>query len=152
MRRKEKEITDKALMESIVARARICRLGLCRDNMPYVVPVNFGYKDDSLYIHSSPEGLKMEILRVNNRVCFELEVDVEMIPADAPCDWTVRFYSIIGFGTGHMVHDPHEKIRALDVIMEHQRGPSGPYRPDIIDKVGIIRIDIERMSGKKSGY
>ncbi len=152
MRRKEQEITDKGLMESIIAQARICRLGLCRDNTPYVVPVNFGYKDGSLYIHGSAEGRKMEILRVNNRVCFEIEVDVEVMPAEAPCDWTVKYYSIIGFGRAHILSDPQEKTRALDVIMEHHRGPSGPYRLGAVDKAGVIRIDVDHMTGKKSGY
>ncbi|MEW6350457.1 MAG: pyridoxamine 5'-phosphate oxidase family protein [Thermodesulfobacteriota bacterium] len=153
MRRREKEITDKALMDAIIAGARVCRLGLCRDNIPYVVPVNFGHKDGSLYIHSAREGLKMEILKVNNRVCVEMEVDVEVVPADAPCDWTVQYYSIIGFGTAHIVLDPQEKVRGLDIIMEHHRAPSQqPYPPGLIEKVAIIRIDVERMTGKKSGY
>ncbi len=152
MRRKEREITDKDLLESVIARAIVCRLGLCRDNMPYVVPVNFGYKDDCLYIHSSLQGLKMDILRVNANVCFEIDVDLELVPARKPCDWTLRYRSVIGFGTAAIVEDPLEKRKALDIIMDHYGGLSeDPYPEPVIKKVGIIRVDIESMTGKKAG-
>ena len=49
MRRKDKEIHDRSLMEYIMEKAQVCRLGLCKDNMPYIVPVAFGYDGTSIF-------------------------------------------------------------------------------------------------------
>ncbi|MBM4328204.1 MAG: pyridoxamine 5'-phosphate oxidase family protein [Deltaproteobacteria bacterium] len=153
MRRKEREITDQALMESILTRAQICRLGLCQDNTPYVVPVSFGRKGNRLYVHSSLHGKKVDMIKANNNVCFELEVDVEVARAETACDWSMKFYSVIGFGKAFFVQDPEEKIEGLNAIMEHYTGaPRHEYSERALEKVGIIRIDIESMTGKKAGY
>ena len=59
MRRKDREITDRAEIEAILNEAMVCRIGLADDGEPYVVPVSFGYEDGSVYIHSAPEGKKI---------------------------------------------------------------------------------------------
>ncbi|MBU3917342.1 pyridoxamine 5'-phosphate oxidase family protein, partial [bacterium] len=71
MRRKEKEITDKAIIDSIINDSKVCRLGLSDDNRPYVVPLCFGYENDTLYFHSAHKGMKLDILKKNKQVCFE---------------------------------------------------------------------------------
>jgi nitroimidazol reductase NimA-like FMN-containing flavoprotein (pyridoxamine 5'-phosphate oxidase superfamily) len=59
MRRKEKEITDKAVIESIILSSSVCRLALSEDNQPYIIPLCFGYEENTLYFHSAPEGKKL---------------------------------------------------------------------------------------------
>ena len=71
MRRKDKEIKDKEVIESIIKRATVCRIALSENNVPYIVPLSFGYKDNCLYFHSAPEGRKIDIIKQNNNVCFE---------------------------------------------------------------------------------
>ena len=63
MRKKEYQITDFREIENIIESGLICRLGLCNDNIPYVVPLNFGYKDKVLYFHSAPEGKKNRVYK-----------------------------------------------------------------------------------------
>jgi nitroimidazol reductase NimA-like FMN-containing flavoprotein (pyridoxamine 5'-phosphate oxidase superfamily) len=153
MRRKDQEITDKELLESILANAEVCRLGLSLNDMPYVVPVNFGYKDGCLYIHSSPAGRKMEIISQNNKVCFELEWKVELVQADAPCDWSCRYYSIIGFGRAYPVTECDEKVTGLTAIMEHYSSASPFVFPESkVTRTAVIRVEIDSMTGKKAKY
>ena len=99
MRRKDKEIQARDEIVEIIEKATICRLGLCRDNIPYVVPLNYGYRDDCLYLHCAKEGKKMDMIRANPHVCFEIDTDLEVIRAEQPCDWGMKFASVIGFGT-----------------------------------------------------
>jgi uncharacterized protein len=153
MRRTEQEITDVRDLEAVLKRARICRIGLAEDNMPYVVPVCFGYKDDRLYVHSSPKGKKIDMISKNNRVCFEAETDVELVPADDPCDFTITYRSVIGFGRACLVEDRDEKIRALNIIMEHYTNRENYTFPDsIVAVTAVIEIRIERMTGKRSKH
>lgn len=51
MRRSEKEIKDTAIIEGILDQAKVCRIAVCDDNIPYIVPLNFGYKNRVLYNH-----------------------------------------------------------------------------------------------------
>ena len=151
MRRHDQEITDKETLEAILNQAPVCRIGLSDHDMPYVVPVNFGYKDGCVYIHSSQQGRKMEIVKRNPNVCFEVEVDVETVPGEIPCKWTVKFKSVIGFGKASIIEDPDEKRHALNVIMEHYSGIfDNSYNPKSFDLAAIIKIRIESMTGKGS--
>ena len=77
MRRKDKEITDTAIIEEILSKATVCRLGLCEENQPYVVPLCFGYEDNALYFHCANHGKKLVILRKNNNVCFSFFVEFQ---------------------------------------------------------------------------
>jgi len=153
MRKKDREITDPALIQTMLARAQDCHIGLSLNDVPYVVPVNFGHKDNRIYFHSSINGMKIDILRHNNNVCFEMECDVEVVPGETPCDWTTKYYSIIGFGKAHIVEDYSEKLEGLSIIMEHYTGTASHKFPEQkVNKAAIIRIDIESMTGKKLGY
>jgi nitroimidazol reductase NimA-like FMN-containing flavoprotein (pyridoxamine 5'-phosphate oxidase superfamily) len=152
MRRKEKELKDIAAIEDILRRASVCRLGLCEDNRPYVVPLCFGYKENALYIHCGPEGKKLEILRKNNNVCFEVDIDHELIKAERPCDWGMKYKSVIGFGKAVFIEDIVSKHRALDVIMQQFSENAFEYSKEAIRNTTIIKVEIENMTGKQSGY
>lgn len=149
MRRKDREITDKAAIEAILQRAQVCRIALADGEQPYIVPVCFGYEPGRLYFHSATEGRKLDILRRNDRVCFEAEADAEFIPADQACEWTVRFSSVIGFGKAAFVENPEEKEHALQVLMQHYGGQTTGFGD--LRRVAVIRIDVEEMTGKRSG-
>jgi hypothetical protein len=61
MRRKEKEITDRAELEAVIAEAQVCRLAMCDGAHPYVVPLCFGYEAGTFYVHCAAEGQKLAI-------------------------------------------------------------------------------------------
>ena len=153
MRRSEREIKDLEGIEGIIRKALVCRLGLAADNRPYVVPLCFGYRDHTLYVHSAPEGRKVEIVRENPHVCVEFDVDQEVLRGREPCSWGMRYRSAIAFGSASVVEDPAEKRRALDLIMEHYGGgaPSG-YPEGLVEKILIIKIELEQMTGKQANY
>ena len=73
MRMKDREITDKAIIEKIIKESDICRLGLSHNNEAYIVPLNFGYADNVIYVHTGKVGKKIDMIKGNNSVCFEME-------------------------------------------------------------------------------
>lgn len=153
MSRKDKEIKDQKEIEAIIQKATVCRVAFSESDVPYIVPVNFGYKDDRLYFHSASEGKKIEIIKQNNNVCFEMDVDQEFVRSRAPCDWEMKYRSVIGFGKASFVDDLEEKRRALNIIVEHYSdAPPFDYPENEVRNVAIIKIEIESMTGKKSGY
>jgi nitroimidazol reductase NimA-like FMN-containing flavoprotein (pyridoxamine 5'-phosphate oxidase superfamily) len=153
MRRKEKEIKDIHEIEAIIQKAEVCRLGLAVDNTPYVVPVNYGYENNCLYIHCAKQGRKIDMIRQNNRVCFEMDIEVKIWDRDKPaCDWSSSYRSVIGYGQAFLSEDFEEKKQALDIIMKHYSDKdSFQYPEEAVENVGIIKIVIDQLSGKKSG-
>ena len=119
MRRKDKEVKDKDIISSALNRAIVCRLGLTENDMPYVVPMNFGYKDNCLYFHSVPIGKKIEIIKKNNQVCFEIDIDHELVITESACNATMKYLSIIGSGKAELIDDFERKQKALEIIMDH---------------------------------
>ncbi len=152
MRRKEKQITDTREIETIIAQAGVCRLGLAVDNTPYVVPVFFGYENHCLYVHCAREGRKSDMIKQNPAVCFEMETGIEITGRDKPpCQWSSSYRSVIGYGNAFILEDFEEKKRALDVIMRHYAGPASfPYSKKALESVAVIKIPVTHLSGKKS--
>ena len=154
MRRKDREIVDKQVMVSIIEKAIICRVGMCWQDEPYVIPMNFGYGNNNIYLHSAREGRKLDILRNNDKVCIEFDVDVELIQSKEACKTSMKYKSILVFGTAVILEDTAEKKRALDIIMYHAYYHNSPsvfhYLEDVLGKVIIIKVKVEEMTGKES--
>lgn len=155
MRRKDREIEDRAELESIIGAAMVCRLAMSENDRPYVVPLCFGYKDGNLYFHSAEEGKKLEVLRANNLVCFEMDIDHELVRANSPCESEMKYRSVVGFGRASFVSEVEEKRIALDIITRHysEENAEGTfeYPEQKIAKTVIIKVKIESLTGKKFG-
>jgi nitroimidazol reductase NimA-like FMN-containing flavoprotein (pyridoxamine 5'-phosphate oxidase superfamily) len=151
MRKINQEITDKTIIENILKTATICRLGLIDQSKPYIVPVNYGYQDGFIYIHSAPEGKKIELLNLNNKVCFEIESTAKTIKNEIPCKWAEKYQSIIGYGTIEFIDDYESKIKALEIIM-HQHGAEGiqKFEKKQVEFVVILKLKIEELTAKQS--
>ena len=152
MRRNEKEITERSAIEAIIRQSLVCRLGLSNGDQPYVLPLCFGYEDGSLYFHAALEGRKIDMLRNNNRVCFEFETNIEIVEGKEACNWGMKYKSVIGFGKAAFLNDMEEKRHALDVMMRQYSGRSFRFPDNSVQQTAIIRVAIETMSGKQSGY
>ncbi len=153
MRRKEKEIKEKVIQEEILRQAEVGRLGTAVDGVPYVVPMNFCYVEDTIYLHSFRDGKKIKAIQSNPRVCFEVD-EGEIIKGETPCDYSWRFTSVIANGVATVVEDKDERLRGLRLISDkYSPGKGKMITPEIMEKnkhVWIIRIDIDEMAGKKS--
>ena len=150
MRRKKQEVSNPQELKEIFRDAIVCRLAMLDGNVPYVVPLNFGYRDNVLYFHSAGEGKKLELLRQNPDVCFEVESGVEIVQGREACSWGVAFRSIIGYGRAEFVTDADGKRQALDVIMAHYSDGKFEYSDANITRTTVIRVEISSMTGKRS--
>lgn len=150
MRRKEKEITDRAEIEAIIAKAQVCRLALADEGRPYIVPLCFGYEDNTLYFHSANTGKKLDILKKNRQVCFEFDVDCEVRTGPEACKWGMLYRSVIGYGKASFVESPASKRQALDIIMRQYGSNLNDYPDAKVRNTVVIRVDIDSLTGKFS--
>lgn len=152
MQRKDKEITDIRWIEAVLQSADVCRIAFAGNNEPYIVPVCFGYERGSLWFHSALTGRKIDILHNNPRCCFEVETGVAAIPAETPCGRGMRYQSVIGTGSAHITEDSKEKRHGLACIVSHYSADPAGIPEDALRNVAVVRIAIEKMTGKSSGY
>jgi nitroimidazol reductase NimA-like FMN-containing flavoprotein (pyridoxamine 5'-phosphate oxidase superfamily) len=159
MRRSDKEIKDPELIQEILNQSEVCRIALCNDGKPYIVPMNFSYQEQTLYLHSATQGRKIDILRKNNNLCFQVDIETGLVTSKIPCNWGMRYLSVIGSGKAHFLHELADKKEALDLIMnKYSPGTSShpektfQYSDEALNSVIVIKVEIEEITGKKSGF
>jgi nitroimidazol reductase NimA-like FMN-containing flavoprotein (pyridoxamine 5'-phosphate oxidase superfamily) len=154
MRRNDRIVKDPRGIEEIILRCRTCRVAMVDDGFPYVVPLSFGYRfidGDTLelYFHSAHEGRKIDVLRKNNKVCFEMSYEGEPLFADTPCNSGYYFGSVIGNGEVLFVNDPTEKCRSLSVMFRHQTGKDVHFTKDQAESVCVFKVISSDFTGKR---
>ena len=151
MRRKDREITDRAEIDGIIRSANLMRIALVDGEMPFLVPVFYGFDNKSLYFHSAQGGTKIDILKRNNNICFEISIDQGFIESEEPCDFEAKHRTAIGIGKAVFIEDVDEKIKALDLIVAHFSDKKFEYPKSKLQHTTVIRIDITSVKGKKHG-
>ncbi len=150
LRRSDKKISDRIVIEEILQKAEVCRIAMCYKDEPYIVPVNFGFENNTLYFHSFNKGLKIDILEKNSRVCFEVDIETSPIPAEKACDWGFRYKSVIGRGKAVKIEDKAEKLMALLAIIRHYSEGDHEISEKDIERVTLFKITAEHLTGKQA--
>ena len=152
MRRGEKEIHDPEVLDDLLKNTPVCRIGLApgkASSYPYVVPVHFVHDRGRIYFHSARAGKKITMLGEDPRVCVEMDDFIELKPGDKACDYGTRFRSLIAFGKARIVEEGGDKRRALQLLMEKYSGRSFDFSEQEIQRVAIIEIQLEEVTGKQ---
>jgi hypothetical protein len=152
MRRNDKEIKDKQVIDEILTRSEICRIAMMDGDKPYIIPVNYGYCNGAIYIHGSNEGKKIDLLKKNNYVCFEIEQKSEIVKGENSCGWTTRYRSLIGYGNIDFITDFDNKKQGLDIIMAHYgKTENNNYEDMQVQLMIILKLTIVHITAKQSG-
>ena len=155
MRRFDREIKDHDEMVDVLQRADVCRIAFADGTKPYIVTMLFGFlweeKHPVLYFHCADAGRKLELMAMNNQVCFELDVDHELIRAENACECGMKYKSIVGFGLLYEVSEDEEKRAGLDLIMDHYGyGRNQGYERAVFGKTKVLRLSVTGLTGKKN--
>lgn len=152
MRKQNQEITDKATLEEVLSEARVCRIAMVDQGEPYLLPFNYGYRDNCMYIHSAQKGKKIDVLNLHPRVCFEVEQQADLVKGSRACDWATLYRSVIGYGRIEIIRDSAQKKEGLEIIMSQHGAPDlTEFNVKNIDSVVILKLHINSMTGKQSG-
>jgi uncharacterized protein len=153
MRRTDREITGILEIEEIIRKCDVCRVAMSDGTTPYIVTMNFGYMGGParrIYFHCAREGRKLDVIRKNNHVCFEMDTDHVLYKGESGCDWGMNFKSIVGFGLIRELNDINEKIEGLNSLMSHYSGKEEfTYNPGVLERTVVLRLDIMEMTCKK---
>ena len=152
MTKRELQVTDLNEIRAILDTAKVLHLGLAVDNEPYVVPLNYGYTMEdgrlTLYLHGANQGKKLDMIRANPRVFFEMDCDRMPFDGVLPCQYGMVYSSVMGRGTAHIVEDVEEKKKAMSILMKTQTGKDFSFNERLVSIVAVIRIDVAEYTAK----
>ena len=137
---------------SILDKAKVLHLGLVDGDEPYVVPMNYGYTMEdgkmTVYLHGALQGRKLDVMRVNPKVFFELDCDIVPFEGKTACNYGITYASVMGRGIAEIVEDVEEKCQAMTVLMRSQTGKEFTFNEKLVSIVGVIRIRISDYTAK----
>ena len=140
------------VIKKILDAAKVLHLGLCVDNEPYVVPMNYGYtlKDGklTLWLHGAKRGRKLDLIRANPKVFFEMECGIQPFEGEIACKYGITYSSIMGRGKAEIVEDIETKKSALSFLMKTQTGKDFEFEDKMAAVVSVIRIDVSDFTAK----
>lgn len=153
MQQKNREITDFNDIVSVMERCDVCRLALNDDDVPYIIPLNFGMDVTggaiTLYFHSAMEGHKADLIKKDNRASFEMDTKHELQYFEEKGYCTMAFESVIGSGRIRVL-DEEEKPDALKAIMRHYHdGRDVDFNPAAIPITLVYALEVEKLTGKR---
>jgi len=152
MRRNEKEIIEKDELLQIIKGGKFATISMAKNNEPYLVTLTYGYDliKDALYFHCAKEGLKMDFLKHNSRICGTI---IEDGGYSDGC--TQIFRSVVFRGNMVVVDEIEEKKYGFDVMINHLEVDKRVVKDKFLNndsayiKPAILRLDISHITGKE---
>lgn len=153
MRRKDREIIDLNEIHKVIRKCDVCRLAFHNEEYPYLIPLNFGVdfdgKDFKLYFHAAGEGMKLDLLRRNPRVAFEMDCEHKLVMEGDTGSCTMEYESVCGNGELRIVEE-EEKNRGLSALMEQYYGKKEFTFPEtVVQRTTVMELTVNEITGKK---
>ncbi len=152
MTRRERQVTDIDEIIKILDESKVVHLGMVDGDEPYVVPMNYGYimEDGKLtiYLHGAKRGRKLDLIRKNPKVFFEMCCDIEPFEGEVACKYGITYASVMGRGIAEIVEDVEEKKFALSALMKTQTGKDFKFEDKMTTIVSIIKITTLEYTAK----
>lgn len=152
---RRREITSESELFEIIGRCQWCHMGMADTNAnPYVVPMNFGFRDRTVYLHGARHGKKISFLTANPRVCLNFSTDhlLRYQNENVACSWSMKYRSVIVYGNAEFIEDVDEKTAALEIIMSQYTANSFKFNPPSLREVNVWKVRIETIEGRSFGY
>ncbi len=152
MRRNDREVTDIQEIRALIDECKVIRLAMINGDKPYVVPLNFGYTYENgaftFYFHGAKEGKKLDVIRKNASVAFEMDCQNALQHGETACTHSYYYASVLGEGKAEIL-EGDEKCKGLSALMLHMAGRNDVFTAEMADKVAVIAIRVDTLTAKK---
>lgn len=147
-------IEEREFIEQTIKECKECFVGMIDlEGLPYVIPMNFGYKDDVVYLHSGPEGKALRSVENNPNICITFCTSTEITHQneDVACSYRVKGSSVICRGKVIFIEDLDEKNDTMNILMEQYTDRPFKYSEPAIRNVKMWKVQVDEISGKLFG-
>lgn len=152
LRRIERDMPDRADQLAVLRSQKYLSLAMARENRPYLVSLNYAFSEEEncFYVHSAPEGRKLDYLRANPLVWGQVIEDRGYLPGQ--CSHAYR--SVMFEARAEFLENPEEKRRALSRMIDHADADPEPLKQRLLataglEQVVVLRLAVDWMSGKQ---
>ncbi|NQV03659.1 MAG: pyridoxamine 5'-phosphate oxidase family protein [Bacteroidia bacterium] len=146
-----RKLDDHAEITKIISRCQVCHVAMVDpEGNPYLVPMNFGFADDVIYLHSAQEGKKIDCLKNNPTVCINFTTDHELLfqHKEVACSYSMKYSSVLCYGKVEFIEDAELKSNAFDIVMKQYTNGEFTYNPPSIREVSCWIVKVERFEGR----
>ena len=147
-------IKEREKIEKVIKACKICFVGMAgEDGSPYVLPMNFGYENRVVYLHSAQEGRSIRTIEKNPRICITFCTEPELIRQhpDVACSYRMRAGSVVCEGVVEFEENFEEKVKALDIIMRQYVSKKFTYSTPAVNNVKIWKLPLQSVGAKEFG-
>jgi len=145
VRRTDREITDPGEIIGALGRFKSCTLGISADGRMRLVPMCFGYSEECLFFHSSPEGEKIDMLKRNPSVVFEMSRIISVVGTD-----DIHYESVIGEGEVEFLEALEDKRLGMAVLLRSFSGSRQEVSDRSLEGTCVFRVRITGMTMKRN--
>ena len=152
---KNRLLTNKKEIDDIIRRCHWCHMAMVgQKGEPYVLPMNFGFRNDVIYMHGSRKGKKIGILKINPQVCINFSTNhvLRYQSEQVACSWSMKFRSVLCWGKVEFIEDDEGKTAALGIIMAQYTDRKFTYNLPSLRDVSVWKVAVEKFEGKVYGY
>ncbi|MPQ48448.1 pyridoxamine 5'-phosphate oxidase family protein [Marinifilum sp. N1E240] len=147
-------IEGKEQIEEIIRSCDICNLGVVdAENKPYVVPMNFGYYDEYIYLHGADFGKLIDCMKAKPEVCITFCTPPELAYQDVhiACSYRMKGKSVVARGKIEFITDYDQKVDALNILMGQYTDKKFTYNSPAVRNVEVYRLKPEELTAKEFG-
>ena len=152
MSRQDRLVTDQEELIEIIRRCQVIHIGMHDGEDIYVIPMNYGYTWENnkltFYLHGALEGKKIDLLKKNGRIGFEVDCDHELVEGKVPCQFSFKFASVAGTGTARILEESQEKIQAMEYLMKQYSDREFEFTERLVSIVSLIRVEVDTFTGR----
>jgi len=119
-----------------------------KNNQPYGIPVNYTVIDNTIFVHSAPEGHKFDNIKSNSKVSFCVVGRTQLLPDQ----FSINYKSVVVFGTASIVEEKNKRQALISLVAKYfpeHMDSGGKYIDSLIDKVVVIKLSIDHITGKQ---
>jgi len=119
-----------------------------------VVPMNFGFDNQYIYLHSARTGKKIDILRTNPRVCLAFSAfhQLRYQSEKVACSWSMKYKSVLVFGEVEFIEQKEEKVKMLNCLMKKYAGREFTYNVPALKEVLTYKVSLKKVEARAYRY
>ncbi|WP_142246067.1 pyridoxamine 5'-phosphate oxidase family protein [Bacillus sonorensis] len=160
IRQQQRACTDSEKIGRFLSEAQTGYLGLAAQGTPYVIPLNFVWKNGQIYFHGASEGRKIKMLHENPNVCFTVSEQYGTMVHPVPAKTDTAYMSVILFGTASIITDLDEATSAMQTLLDKyvpgyyssslQKVHVEKYRSSLGSKTVVFKIAPDTITAKEN--
>ncbi len=139
----------------IIEKCDVCYVSMVdNENKPYVIPMNFGFANNTILLHGAKQGKKIDILKNNPNVCIVFSTDHQLRwqNEEVACSWSMKYRSVLAFGQVEFIDDNKEKEILLHQFMKSYSPKNFKFSKPSLEEVQLIKVPVDKMEGRAYGF